>query len=52
MTDIDARKLQKLIQKRRRALGLTPSRLRPYASRIIEKLKADGARVCILDETV
>jgi|GEM_PF-3934253 len=26
--------------------------LRPYASRIIEKLKADGARVYILDETV
>ncbi|MGC9260687.1 MAG: hypothetical protein ACP5I8_11520 [Phycisphaerae bacterium] len=26
--------------------------LRPYASRIIEKLKADGARVYILDEPI
>ena len=35
MTDIDAVKLQKLIQRRRRALGLTPSRWRTWLYRLL-----------------
>lgn len=35
MTDIDAIKLQKLIEKRRRALGLLPSRWRTWLYRLL-----------------